>query len=521
MAIDLDGGTGLFDRLGRLGYLLNLINSRFGGSSADDFPPEFNDILEEYDAETDNNIRLAVDGLISQFQAFQLSPTTFRSDLRTVAETTLIEMADADNKLSSRTVSVALDELIRQMELASETVNASAVTISSLVDGPRFGTITGATQANPVVITAAAHGLADADLVTITGVGGMTEINNRQFTVNQTAAGTFELVGEDGTGHTAYTSGGQWIANYGNADLVLTATSGRGKALQNMFAEDLVLKIDTTTTAGSESGNMLGEEADSDSLSHQWPLGSGSSKKITVKNPSADGAWLTNGDMEDFTTNTPDSWTIDTGVAGADIKEEATTVYRGSKALEYTGDGATLSAISQDLSALSLKSRTPYPVSVQVSVDVVPAAGTLVLDLYDGAAIINDDQGTANSLTVDLTAANTTFQRSGRSFRLPEPVPATVKFRVRLSAAISAGSSAFIDDVIFGAAMTEMYTGGPLISLIRGSVDLAKDDGFIVTVTNTREGAFQNLFQKLFQTPEKTLPSHASGGETISDSAIG
>jgi len=68
--------------------------------------------------------------------------------------------------------------------------------------------ITGATQANPVVITAVAHGFSNGDRVTINSVSGMTQLNNREFTVANVAANTFELSGVDGTGFDAYTSGG-------------------------------------------------------------------------------------------------------------------------------------------------------------------------------------------------------------------------------------------------------------------------------------------------------------------------
>jgi len=65
--------------------------------------------------------------------------------------------------------------------------------------------ITGATQANPVVITtSAAHNFANGKTVWITNVNGMVEINNRQFTTANVTSTTFELSGEDGTGHTAF-----------------------------------------------------------------------------------------------------------------------------------------------------------------------------------------------------------------------------------------------------------------------------------------------------------------------------
>ena len=69
--------------------------------------------------------------------------------------------------------------------------------------------ITAATSANPVVITSAGHGYSNGDRIFITNVGGMVELNNREFTVANKTTDTFELSGIDGTGFTTYTSGGK------------------------------------------------------------------------------------------------------------------------------------------------------------------------------------------------------------------------------------------------------------------------------------------------------------------------
>lgn len=69
-------------------------------------------------------------------------------------------------------------------------------------------TITGATAANPVVITSASHGFVNGDLVYIVSVQGMTEINARSFTAANVTTDTFELTDENGLTHTAYSSGG-------------------------------------------------------------------------------------------------------------------------------------------------------------------------------------------------------------------------------------------------------------------------------------------------------------------------
>lgn len=67
------------------------------------------------------------------------------------------------------------------------------------------GSITGATNATPIVISQSAHGFANGDVVSITGVLGNQAANGTWVIANQTA-GTYELVGSAGSG--AYTSGG-------------------------------------------------------------------------------------------------------------------------------------------------------------------------------------------------------------------------------------------------------------------------------------------------------------------------
>lgn len=68
--------------------------------------------------------------------------------------------------------------------------------------------ITGATAANPVVITSNAHGFTNGQTIIVSGVIGMTELNNRRFIVAGAAANTFQLTGVNGTTYDAYISGG-------------------------------------------------------------------------------------------------------------------------------------------------------------------------------------------------------------------------------------------------------------------------------------------------------------------------
>ena len=80
-----------------------------------------------------------------------------------------------------------------------------------IVEPPK--TISGATQADPVVISATAHGYANGDEIFINEVVGMTKLNGKSYLVANQVANTFEItdidgVDIDGTGFTAYSSAG-------------------------------------------------------------------------------------------------------------------------------------------------------------------------------------------------------------------------------------------------------------------------------------------------------------------------
>lgn len=69
-------------------------------------------------------------------------------------------------------------------------------------------TITAATAANPVSCTVTAHGYSDDDLVLVTAMDQMTQVNGRVFRIDSTGSNSFTLLLEDGTAYTAETGGG-------------------------------------------------------------------------------------------------------------------------------------------------------------------------------------------------------------------------------------------------------------------------------------------------------------------------
>jgi len=145
-----------------------------------------------------------------------------------------------------------------------------------------------------------------------------------------------------------------------------------------------------------------------------------------------------------------------------------------------------------------------------------PTANLLV-ELYDGSSVINDDTGNANQISVAMSGESTTYANHTAVFRLPDPLPNVIKMRIRCDAALGSGNEVLVDDVIM-TDMVQLYTAGPYFACIRGATDFGLDDFWTATITNDRAGTFQTLFDRFYNLPEKLLPS---GAATISAALIG
>lgn len=452
---------GLFRRLGKIGKQIKDINVWQLGI----YPTTFTEIVNQYE-----NIAGPVTSLpelsapfVSQRDAGRLAAATITTAGQTLAIATLNRMVNDDNpQANASLVSLSMSELIRQMKVSADTVKVCAITIS-------FATVPGYT-------------------------------------------------------------------NTGNGTVNTSTKRGDGLVNENSFAEtgSLVCTNDAQigATAGYEVFQFSGDAGQSSPFHYLWPLGAGSGvslNSIDATKDNTSGNLLKNSGFEVFTVaNTPDNWSIVVGVAGTDIFSEASIKYSGTKALRFAG-GATLTSIKQQFNVASngtpgkLGSQSQYSVAVWLKVDVVPAAGALTIELIDGAnAVINDDQGVANSFTVALTGITTTFTAYKGVFRMPKVLPAAQYIRMRLSTALSAGSNLYIDHLGMGLT-TRLYIGGPSLAVHSGSTNWIQGDKFDVPVTNDRGGAsnlatFQTLFDRLFgmRAMDMLLPS--AGSPTIADS---
>ena len=317
--------------------------------------------------------------------------------------------------------------------------------------------------------------------------------------------------------------------NSGTGVIGVCVKDGLGRPLENLLAEGLHITVTGTSTAGSEQLRIRGEVAQHDKLHYEWPAGSGADATyVSVDAASTSKNKLTNGTFETFTVaNTPDNWTIVTGSAGTHLFSEASVVYAGSKALRIAGDGSNLTQIKQNIVA-KVAGRTVYMLNFWARMSAAPSQGVLVADLHDGTNVINDEQGVAQTLSVDLTTLGTTYTARQLDFRLVEPLPAAVWLRFRLSTAIENGKSLYLDHAAV-APMTqpgdpEDYT--PFVCIFSGAVNWALDDGagtkvLKITTTNSRGSQWQELLDRFYDTVDVSWLTPTSGVVLINDNLIG
>lgn len=114
----------------------------------------------------------------------------------------------------------------------SQAVNAGAYadTVRGAID-VNSANITGATKANPVVVTANAHGRVVGDKIYITGVKGMTQLNGKVYTISARTTNTITLSGVNGTNYSKFSgSGGKvYCANAGCRYYGFTAADGSAR----------------------------------------------------------------------------------------------------------------------------------------------------------------------------------------------------------------------------------------------------------------------------------------------------
>jgi hypothetical protein len=124
------------------------------------------------------------------------------NDTVTAAPTNYTDLITIANDSNASTTHTLLASASREYTSASD--NPDAFTVSGTLDNPHSATI---------IIRGIQNNYNNGDTIVITGVGGMTQVNNKRFIISNKTSTTFELKNTDGnnvntSSYTTYTSGG-------------------------------------------------------------------------------------------------------------------------------------------------------------------------------------------------------------------------------------------------------------------------------------------------------------------------
>jgi len=329
--------------------------------------------------------------------------------------------------------------------------------------------------------------------------------------------------------------GGSGTTGTGDGRVITSRTNGDGDTFQNLRIDKskfvCIRDAQVTGTAGRETFQHKGELALSDIRHPDWPGGYGQTATLTVSDPSysqqsaLNRNGLANSDFEDFTTtNTPDNWTVVTGTVGTHIKEESTTIHRGSKALKFEGLGGVLSSIKQQFATagqttVKLRPKTRYCVSFWTRRASSVGSGVLRVSLRDSS-------GTAigsGELSVTLTSDTAdTWVHHSFTFSTPAVLPATAFFHVETTTAIPSYSELFIDGLQMFRMGNVTNSSSFHVAIVPGATDFVVDDYVNVAVTQATVGKMQTFFNQFvgMELLGLQLPYQTDTTETASDDLI-
>lgn len=213
---------------------------------------------------------------------------------------------------------------------------------------------------------------------------------------------------------------------------------------------------------------------------------------------------------ENFTSDTPDGWTVDVGSAGTQVNEESTEYYFGSKCLEFLGDaGSTLTAISQSAydffgataggSTVVEEALSPlahYLIGVYCKSHASMAAGVFEFKMTGTGYTA----GSTEKATYDFTSgALTSWTFKHGIVQMPRSIPSDVAVSLALTTALTNTREAWFDGAVF-AKMHYIPAFGQNVAIIAGSTAFVyhheDSERFIWTSSNDWAGLFQEWFAR-------------------------
>lgn len=554
MAVNLYNSTvqdGLFNILGGVFIAQNDINTARGNT----LPNDLVRLLTWFNTIAPNpGLESTISNVGDSLSSFQSGSVSSQSTLQAFAKNFVVETVSLDRTQPDRTLKTALQYIITQMRATSQSINRSTLSLSVTAGSSNSG--------NGVILTSTKRG------------DGLVQENSlsETLTVAPTSASLTAGLQFTGPARASSALGQDWPLGSGTTATITAIDANSSSLLLNGGMEtqatlpnvpdSWILSVgtpgthclmtvqsqQTVTISGTPTGGgYLLTYQDRDGKNQTTSLIAYNATAATVQTALR----LLNGLSQVTVTSsgsTPNytHTVVFTGAGGAvpllvktnllsggsspNVAIAITVVgtpqvFAGGAAVKLASDGSTLTTLNQRLTNLSTS--TAYAISLWACADFVPAAGVVTIDLVDGigGTVLTDAQGTSNSITFNASALLSSYkhlkdlQSSECYFRTPATLPTNVYLRVRVSTAVTSGSSIFIDQVGLTAA-TALYTGGPMVAIFSGNTSFSTADTWTMIVTNNRAGTLREMLERNFSLSSLDLLFPTSASPTVPDSVL-
>lgn len=535
------------DYCGKFGKGVTALNA-FLTAARTTIPAEVEDYIQEFDGDseamqaTTSNVSTA----LSQFkgQAAGAAEATIAASLRSM----LLATVAADNPTPRGSLTEAIAELVKQMLSESETFDAPTVSVTPSYGGSNVGDGLAIVSSKDVrgrnlvyMLPETIEGVvtrADAIGTATVQFDGEESIDS-PFSVDWPGGSGISQVLTSSIGNTA----GNLIGNasFATADateadlpagwiakgmevgttilltpvevqrLVIASSPTAGYYTITYTAADgtkqttgLIAWNATETTVQEALRNLKGLSSITVSSSGTSP---NFTHDITFTGVSVPGGTITV-DTENLTggTITPSKPTAGTAYAA-----------RGARVMQWDPDGAEDQVMHYPV---ALEPLTQYSFAVCLAANAVPSAGVITVDIVDGidGTTIQDEAGANNSFTIDVTALDGTPTLYTGVFRTPVTLNSPQCYvRIRATTTIANDGNVYFDQIQLRE-MTQLYTGGPFVSIVSGGVDWAVGDTITLAVANNRAGDMLDWHNRIFRLREQDIyvPNASTG--TLEDS---
>lgn len=452
MAVTLDGANGIFQRARELEDLRRQVTV----THIPLLDADIDAALAEFENAGDHDMAQA---LVAQRARLRLehSQRVYQTT-EIVMRKTLADMVFDDTPQVGLGIRESLDELIRQMDSSSDTVDGNTTSTAVAADAGNTGDGTAIASADD------AEGNAQQ---TVRSQAIVLEcVKDAQFAGTQ-GEEQFSVIGEVGIGGPGDPDWPGGTGDLGRVTVSSPDVDGSTKAGRNLLTNSNMEEFGTTDVLDN------------------WTYVTGTAGTHFFE----------------------DAANAYRGTKCLKVKESGGVLNKVQQQL------STVLVIGQTLA--KLRAETKYFWSVRLKMDVASGSGFARISLRDGAGV----EIGGSALTIDISALTTSYQLTTKVWNTELKLPDAVFMVVEITAVPEGGRSMFVDDLQLVHMQQWGGASGPYLNLIAGAAPFVVEDRITVTISNNGEGELQAAFDRWFgmHSADQRLPFKTDGSETIPD----